>query len=66
MTKVSEKLTSTLDKVEFSSEAINATQNLDTIIKEFTQATNSLDETISKIDTKLTNRVDITFNKIDK
>ncbi len=66
MTKVSEKLTSTLDKVEYSGEAINATQNLDTIIKEFTQATNSLDETISKIDTKLTNRVDITFNKIDK
>lgn len=65
MNTASQNLTSTLDKVQFSSEALNATQNLDSTIKEFTRATNSLDNTIASVDSKLLANVETTFEKID-
>ena len=66
MDKASDKLSETLSKVEYSSEALSATENLDNTIKEFTNATNSLDNTISNIDDKLTKNIGTSFGKIDK
>ncbi len=62
----SKELLETLSKINYSSEALNATQNLDENVKGFIQATKSLDETISKMDEKLTDGVESSFEKIDK
>jgi len=66
MSLASNTLSETLDKVQYSSEALYATQNLDSTIKEFTKATNSLDTTISSVDNKLSKNVESSFEKIDK
>ena len=66
MNGAADKLSETLSKVQYSTDALNATQNLDVTIKDFTVATNSLDETISNIDEKLSKNVTSSFGKIDK
>jgi len=66
MNGAADKLSDTLSKVQYSTEALNATQNLDVTIKDFTAATNSLDDTISDIDEKLSKNVTASFGKIDK
>ncbi len=66
MNNAANKLSETLSQVQYSSEALNATQNLDNTIKEFTNATNSLDNTISTVNDKLANNIDSSFGKIDK
>ncbi len=66
MNGAADKLSETLSKVQYSTDALNATQNLDVTIKDFTVATNSLDETISNIDEKLSKNVTSAFGKIDK
>ncbi len=66
MNNAANKLSETLSQVQYSSEALNATQNLDNTIKEFTNATNSLDNTISTVNNKLANNIDSSFGKIDK
>ncbi len=65
MNSAAQNLSNTLEKVQYSSEALNATQNLDSTIKAFTQATNSLDDTISNIDDKLAKNIGASFEKID-
>jgi len=65
MNSASKNLSDTLDKVQFSSEALSATQNLDSTIKEFTQATKSLDSTIANVEGKLSKNVESSFEKID-
>ncbi len=66
MNSAANKLSETLSKVQYSSEALNATQNLDSTIKEFTSATNSLDKTISSVNEKLSSNIENSFEKIDK
>ena len=66
MNSAANKLSETLSQVQYSSEALNATQNLDSTIKEFTSATNSLDITISSVNDKLSNNIENSFEKIDK
>lgn len=66
MNKAADKLSETLSKAQYSSEALNATANLDSTIKHFTNATNSLDDTISALDEKLSKNVAASFEKIDK
>ena len=66
MNGAANKLSETLSKVQYSSEALSATQNLDITIKEFKEATNSLDNTISNVNNKLTNGIESSFKKIDK
>ena len=66
MNGAADKLSETLSKVQYSTDALNATQNLDVTIKDFTAATSSLDDTISDIDEKLSKNVTASFGKIDK
>ena len=66
MNGAANKLSETLSKVQYSGDALSATQNLDVTIKDFTVATNSLDDTISNIDEKLSKNVTTSFGKIDK
>jgi len=66
MNGAANKLSETLSKVQYSSKALSATQNLDTTIKKFTLATNSLNDTILNIDEKLSKNVTASFGKIDK
>ena len=66
MNGAANKLSETLSGVQYSSEALNATQNLDTIIKEFTNATSNLDHTISNVNEKLSGSIEGSFGKIDK
>ncbi|MFK5882104.1 MAG: MotA/TolQ/ExbB proton channel family protein [Sulfurospirillum sp.] len=66
MNSAANKLGETLSQVQYSSEALNATQNLDNTIKEFTNATNSLDNTISSVNEKLSSNIESSFGKIDK
>ncbi len=66
MNGAANKLGETLSKVQYSSEALSATQNLDTTIKEFKDATNSLDNTISSVNNKLSKNIETSFEKIDK
>ena len=66
MNGAADKLSETLSKVQYSTDALNATQNLDVTIKDFTVATNSLDDTISDMDEKLSKNVTASFGKIDK
>ncbi len=66
MNGAANKLGETLSKVQYSSEALSATQNLDTTIKEFMDATNSLDNTISSVNNKLSKNIETSFEKIDK
>ncbi len=66
MNGAADKLSETLSKVQYSGDALSATQNLDVTIKDFIIATNSLDNTISNIDEKLSKNVTSSFGKIDK
>lgn len=66
MSSASQNVLATLEKIKFSSDSIAATQNLDTSIKEFIRATNTLDNTISSMDNKLNQSVNGTFERIDK
>ena len=66
LSNASKELLETLNKINYSSEALSATQNLDETIRGFKEATKSLDETISKMDDKLTKGVESSFEKIDK
>jgi len=66
MNLAASKLSETLSNVQYSSEALSATQNLDETIKAFSEATKSLDTTISSVDKKLSKGVENSFEKIDE
>ncbi len=66
MENSSSKFENTLKQIYHSENALKATLKIDETLKEFTNATNNLRQTIDTIDTKLTSSVEQNFEKVDK
>ena len=66
MKMVSTDLKETIAKIQTSQSALTASQKIEQSIKEFTETTATLNNTLHKFDTTLEDSLNITFHKIDQ